>query len=293
MTRLFRAADLTLRGGAVKLPSAETMTPLLLAALLFLSPAVRAESFQAWAARGAREEKRGDDRAALEAYSNALSSWKEGDGVAARARAYCARAALRERGGDDDGALADYSACVEGDKKNAKAWDKRGRLRLKTGRVESALGDFYKAVALDIGFGAAYDDRARAYEAQGEKKFAREDFKRACELGVDAACAKIGQKKKAPKSAAPAVKRPSLAVETAGCRAAVQACADAGAPFGDCVAKAPPCERASGPDCCPASCARAMRKALDSGLSDAESFRGVFQEKRCVVPAPPEAAPTK
>jgi tetratricopeptide (TPR) repeat protein len=267
------------------------MCPLILAVLL-LCPAARAESFQAWAARGARAEKRGDDRAALEAYSNALSSWKDGDGALPRAKAYCARAALRERGGDDDGALEDYTACLDFDKKNPKVWDKRGRLRLKAGRAASAISDFYKAVALDIGYGPAYYDRARAYELQGDKAFAREDYRRACELGVDAACAKAGRKKKKAGDA-PAPKRASSAAETAACRDAAQACADAGATFGDCVAKAPSCERSPAKGCCPASCSKAMHKALDAGLADAAAFRGVFAGPRCTVPAAPPPEPAK
>jgi tetratricopeptide (TPR) repeat protein len=259
------------------------MSPLILAALL-LVPAARAESFQAWAARAAREEKSGDDRAALEAYSNALSSWKDGDGVVARAHAQCARAALRERDGDEAGALEDYSACLDGDKKNFKAWDRRGRLRLKAGRTESAISDFYKAVSLDISYGPAYYDRARAYELQGDKAFAREDYRHACDLGVSAACPKSGRKKK-PRAAA--AKGPTTAAETAACRASAQACADAGAAYGDCVAKAAACERSPASGCCPSACARDMRKALDEGLSDAAAFRGVFAGSLCALPAPP------
>lgn len=249
---------------------------LFLAALLPPTPA-RAESFQAWAARGARQTRRGDDRSALEAYTNALASWKNADGKSARAKVYCARAGLRERAGDAAGATSDYTECLAVETRNARAFDRRGRLRLKAGRVPAALDDFYKSVAADIGYGPAYYDRARAYLRQGDKAFAREDYRRACELGVTAACAKSGRRGAGAKKK----NRPSLAALTASCRAAAQACAHEGATFGDCVAKAPVCERSKAADCCPSACARALRRALDAGRSDAAAFRDVFSGPRC------------
>ena len=74
------------------------MSPLLLLAPLVLASHARAESFQAWAARATRAERRKDYRAALESYSNALTVWKPGDGAKAKARILCSRAGLRERG---------------------------------------------------------------------------------------------------------------------------------------------------------------------------------------------------
>lgn len=249
---------------------------LFITASLLLTPA-HAESFQAWAARGARQARAGDARAALEAYTNALTSWKSADGKAARAKVYCARAELREQAGNDAGATSDYDECLAVQKRNARAFDRRGRLSLKAGRVPAALDDFYKSVAADIGYGPAYYDRARAYSLQGDKKFAREDFRRACELGVTAACPKSGSRRAGAKKKA----RPSPAALAASCRDAAQSCADAGSTFGDCVAKAPVCERSTTAGCCPSACARAMRRALDAGRSDAAAFRDVFSGPRC------------
>ncbi|MDE2490729.1 MAG: hypothetical protein KGM24_07765, partial [Elusimicrobia bacterium] len=170
------------------------MSPRALAAAFLLLLAAplpsRAESFQAWAARAARQEREKEPRQAFESYSNALTVWKPTDGRLARARVYCARAGLRDRRGDEAGALDDYSHCLKTDKKNAKAFARRGELLMKAGRTEDALNDFYKAVALDIRFGRAYADRARAYELRGNKEFAREDYRSACRYGVKSACAK-------------------------------------------------------------------------------------------------------
>jgi tetratricopeptide (TPR) repeat protein len=166
----------------------------------FAAAPARSESFKSWAARGAREEREKDPKAAFSSYSNALTMWEEGDGGAAKAKVLCARSGLREKDGDDAGALSDLSDCLALDKKNAKGFHRRGVLRLKAGKTEEAIGDFYKAVALDIRFAQAYADRARAYESQGEKGFAREDYRHACELGVKASCAKA--KALAPKPSA-------------------------------------------------------------------------------------------
>ena len=173
--------------------------------LLSLSAAAPAgaESFKSWAARGAREEREKDYEKAASSYSNALSSWDEGDGAAAKAKVLCARGGLKERAGDDAGAIEDLAACVALDKKNAKAFHRKGALLLKGGKTAQAISDFDRAVALDISFGAAYADRARAYEQQGETAFAREDHQRACGLGVKASCARakaLAPPKKAGKS---------------------------------------------------------------------------------------------
>jgi tetratricopeptide (TPR) repeat protein len=284
------------------------MSPLAFAVLL-LAAGVRAESFQAWAARGARAESRKDDRAALEAYTSALDAWKDGDGALPRAKVLCARAAVRERSGDDAGAEEDYTSCLETEKKNKKAFDRRGRLRLKAGRTTAAIGDFYKAVALDIDYGEAYADRARAYELQGDRTFAREDYRHACQLGVKRACAegrRASEPKKPPAEAPkpapvdngvvqinkepPAKKAPPkrAAARLEGCRSAVQACADAGPSIGDCVDKAPICERKPGPGCCPQACVNAFRLSAGAGgHSEMDAFRSVFAPgSRCVAPTP-------
>ena len=123
---------------------------LLLAAIIaFLAAADgHAESFKSWAARGAREDREKDPKAAFSSYSNALSMWEEDDGAAGKAKVLCARAGLREKQGDDEGALADLSECLALDKKNAKGFHRRGALRLKAKKTQSAIGDFYRAIAI-------------------------------------------------------------------------------------------------------------------------------------------------
>lgn len=172
----------------------------------FAASQARAESFKSWAARGAREEREKDPKAAFSSYSNALSMWQDDDGGAGKAKVLCARAGLREKDGDDAGSLVDLSDCLALDKKNAKGFHRRGVLLLKTGKTPAAIGDFYRAVALDIRFAQAYADRARAYESQGEMGFAYEDHKNACALGVKASCAKA--KTLAPKTPAKGKKKP-------------------------------------------------------------------------------------
>lgn len=175
----------------------------------FAASQAHAESFKSWAARGAREEREKDSKAALSSYSNALSMWQDDDGGAGKAKVLCARAGLREKDGDDAGALGDLTDCLALDKKNAKGFHRRGVLLLKAGKAPAAIGDFYRAVALDIRFAQAYADRARAYESQGEKGFAYEDYKNACALGVKASCAKAATLK--PKTAAKGKKKPKAA----------------------------------------------------------------------------------
>ncbi len=198
------------------------MSPrLAIAVLLILSAVVQAgaESFKSWAARGSREERERDPKAAAVSYGNALSLWKESDGASAKAKVLCARSLIREKDGDADGAIEDLTNCLAIDKKNAKGFHRRGVLLLEKGDVSSAISNFYKAVALDIRFGQAYADRASAYERQGEAGFANEDYRRACELGVKAACAKLparGKGKPAKAKSPP----PARAAEEAAPKAA-------------------------------------------------------------------------
>ena len=284
------------------------MKPLFLLVLLLPPSAALAESFNAWAARGAREERAKDDKTAFQSYSNALTAWKPTDGGAGKAKVLCARAALRDRGGDEAGALADYTDCVALDKKNARALDRRGELRLKAGKISPAIDDFYKAIALDIRFAAAYADRARAYELQGDRGFAGEDYRRACGLGMKTACVKAEEfapprkagtkaKKAAPVEAVPEshpsapapsaraapkavpVKRASYRPRFADCIDSLQECSDDGNSFGSCVDRAPVCERKAVKGCCPGACRKAFRKALDGGASEAEAYRDIFNPK--------------
>ena len=215
------------------------MTPRALLLVLLFASASHAESFKAWAARASREEREKDDKAAYQSYSNALSSWKESDGTAGKAKVLCARGAMRDKSGDEAGALEDLSACLAIDKKNSKVFDRRGELRLKAGKLSSAIDDFYKAISLNIGFAAAYADRARAYELQGDRGFAYEDYRRACELRVKAACPKA-KELAPPHKASAGKKKPSTA-----------AAAPADAPeadAGETSAKADDAEPAPAPD---------------------------------------------
>lgn len=298
-------------------------------ALCAVVPAAGAESFKAWAARGAREERERDPKAALASYSTALSLWKDGDGPAGKAKVLCARSLLREKDGDAAGALDDLSACLELDKRNAKGFHRRGLMRMKAGMTSRAISDFYRAVALDIGFAQAYADRARAYESQGEIDFAREDYRHACRLGVKAACARakaLGPKtakvrkpapeappepeeppaaapaveeaeeepaapteKAAPPPANPPAPKPSYRPKYRDCLAALEVCVERGDSFGACVRAAPNCDKKPVKGCCPAACLKAYQKASDR--SEAEAYREHFAPgSACGAPPKEEEA---
>jgi len=279
-------------------------TFILILALFTCVPA-GAESFKSWAARGAREEREKDPKAAFSSYSNALSLWDEDDGNAGKAKVLCARAGLREKEGDAAGALSDLSDCLALDKKNSRAFHRRGVLLLKGGKTTAAIGDFYKAVALDIGFGQAYADRARAYESQGEQGFAREDYKNACAYGVKPACAKAkslaakaGSKpkqQKAPDGEAaaepeaeeeelaekPVVKKktpaaPSYRPKYKDCLESLDVCVERGDSFGACVNRAPDCDEKPVKGCCPAACLKAYQKSINNDGSEADAYREHF-----------------
>lgn len=301
------------------------MTARLLLALIiafFAAAHGHAESFKSWAARGAREDREKDPKAAFSSYSNALSMWEEDDGNAAKAKVLCARAGLREKQGDDAGALADLSDCLALGKKNAKAFHRRGALRLKAGKTRAAISDFYRAIAIDIRFAQAYADRAAAYERQSELGFAYEDYRQACRLGVKPACPKAkalapkpaakGEgkaKSKADPEAAPAAEpapeaAPEAAPETPApapkkrssgpayyhpkfkdCLDALDACVDRGDSFGGCVRRAPDCDKKSVKGCCPAACLKAYQKSLNRDRSEAQAYREHFSpDAACGAP---------
>lgn len=303
------------------------MTKIALCAALLLAPlpALAAESlsFRSWKARAERQEREKDLEAAHSSWSNALSTWREPDGKAARAKAWCARAALREKRGDDAGALSDWNDCLQTDKKNHRALHRRGVLRLKAGKRADAMLDFYKAVALDIRYGPAYFDRARAYEEKGDVAFAKEDYKRACELGVKEACGpakslKPGAKPAPPKPARPdepplepvppAPGDPGFSVDPApkapkpakprrlpysprfaDCRQALESCLDDGGSFGACVAARPSCDKQPVKGCCPPPCIKAFQKAAAS-TSEANAFRQHFApDAACAAPPPSDS----
>ncbi|HAZ09103.1 MAG TPA: hypothetical protein DCZ01_11430 [Elusimicrobia bacterium] len=274
------------------------MSPNVLLVLLLLTGPVSAESFQSWAARASREEREKNDTEAVRSWSNALSSWKEVDGKAARAKAFCARGLLREKTGEDAEAVKDYTACLETDQKNAKVFHKRGLLRLKAGKTALAIDDFYKAVAVDIRFGQAYADRARAYESQFEQGFAREDYQRACSLGIKPACAKALKRtfpkrsvktpkpdaspskpaasKTAETTASPAKSNPVYQPRFNDCLHVLDACSESGKTFSACISAAPTCEEKAIKGCCPAACLRLYEKSLNRGSSEASAYREAF-----------------
>ena len=282
------------------------MSPNVLFVLLLLTGPVSAESFKSWASRASREEREKNDAEAVRSWSNALSSWKEVDGKAARAKAFCARGLLREKAGEDAEALKDYTACLETDRKNAKVFHKRGLLRLKAGKPTLAIDDFYKAVAIDIRFGQAYADRARAYASQSEQGFAREDYQRACNLGIKPACANAQKRAspkmrgKTPKPVASPSKPAALKVEAAvplsragivyhprfdDCLHALDACSESGKTFGFCIGAAPTCEEKAIKGCCPAACLRLYEKSLNRGSSEASAYREAFSPgAHCAAP---------
>ncbi len=272
-----------------------------------------AESFKSWAARGAREEREKNPKAAFSSYSNALSLWDKGDGSPAKAKVLCARASLREEKGDEAGAIGDLSACLALDKKNSKAFHRRGLLRLKARRTQAAIGDFYRAIAVDIRFGQAYADRARAYESQSELGFAHEDYSQACRLGVKAACAKAkalapspaarrtgkakpkgpppeedddetaaaeasaAPEEQAPKPApAPSSKPSAYYPRFKDCLASLERCVEKGDSFGACVRRAPDCDAKAVKGCCPGACLKAYQKSLNRDRSEAQAYREHF-----------------
>jgi len=281
---------------------------------LALTPA-RAESFKSWAARGAREEREKDPKAAFASYSNALTLWEAGDGAKSKAKVLCARAELREKQGDDSGAFKDLSDCLKLDKKNSQAFHRRGVLRLNAGKTAAAIGDFYRAVALNIRFAQAYADRARAYEKQGELGFAREDYRLACNYGVKSACAKAKkiapphEKKASKASASPdepedepePAPEPEAAPESAAperssapssyhpkfkdCLAKLDRCIESGNSFGACVRSTPNCDEKAVKGCCPSACLKAYQKALNLDRSEAAAYREYFTPgAACGVP---------
>lgn len=293
------------------------MNPRLTLALIIAvsaAPPLHAESFNSWAARGAREEREKDPQSAVASYSNALSLWDEDDGASSKAKVLCARANLREKDGDDAGAIEDFTGCLALDKKNAKNFHRRGALLIKAGKTAAAIGDFYKAIAIDIRFAQAYADRASAYESQGDSGFAREDWRNACNFGHKAACAKVKEfsPKRAPKAskkkpkAAPAASNDAPPAEAApaeaapaeepveeaapaapapppkkrpkftDCVKALDACVEGGDSFGTCVRKAPDCDKKADKGCCPAACFKAYQKLLNHDRSEAQAFREVF-----------------
>lgn len=290
----------------------------------FAAAPAGAESFQSWAARGAREEREKDPKAAASSYSNALSMWKEGDPAAGKAKVLCARSGLREKDGDATGALSDLSECLALDKKNAKGFHRRGVMLFKGGKADAAISDFYRAVALDIGFAQAYLDRASAYESQGEKGFAREDYRRACDLGLKAACAKAkslspkgapkGKPNAKPKPARSGAEEKPASGETApeetapdepeapakktvppkpsayrpkfkDCVESLDACVEKGESFGACVHAAPNCDAKAVKGCCPAACLKAYQKSINLDRSEAQAYREHFDpDSACGVP---------
>lgn len=164
----------------------------LAAALILLGSQAWADSFPSWAAKAERAERRKDDEAAMQAWSNAIHLWKASDGKKRKAKAYASRAALHEKTQNWVDAAKDLSEAVKLEAKDARVFHRRGVAFLNQSKLSLAISDFYKATALKLDFSEAFFDRARAYELQGEAQFAREDYRVACDLGYKKACAKAG-----------------------------------------------------------------------------------------------------
>ena len=224
------------------------MTRAALAALVGLllagaPPAARADSMAIQTAKAAKALKKNDDAAALEAYSNALRLWTKKDGDKARAALLSDRAAIHERNGDWEAALQDLGKALSLQPKNPRLLHRRGKANLEKGESARALDDFYKAIALDINFRDAYFDRARAYELQGDAKFAREDYRAACRLGNKKACVILNPALAKPKKKSGSPPKPRKKVNFGACLAALEACAQEGGSYSNCVGRAEVCGR--------------------------------------------------
>ena len=189
----------------------------LLVALSLCASPLRAQSFEAWAAKAERSRKTGHDGAALADYTNALRAWTESDGKKPKVKVFLSRADILEKRGRLSDAVKDLSAALSLDRKNAVLFHRRGEVYLKLSNPSRAISDFYKATAINPDLKEAVFDRARAYAILGDLKFAREDYRTACDLGLKKACAlgpgkarryalkkpRAPEPKKAPATAAP------------------------------------------------------------------------------------------
>lgn len=253
--------------------------PAILAGLLLAGAprGARADSMAIQTSKAAKALKRGDDAAALEAYSNALRLWTKKDGAKAKAALLSDRAAVHERGRDWDAALEDLAKALALQPKSPRLLHRRGKANLEKRETARALDDFYKAIALDINFRDAYFDRARAYELQGDAKFAREDYRAACRLGSKKACVILNPSLAQPKGKSGRTKpRPKKKVDFGACLASLEACAQEGGSYSNCVGRAETCGDDARSGCCPAACALSYKKLVDGGKSEAAAFRETF-----------------
>ncbi len=259
--------------------------------LLAAAPAAWADSMAIQTAKAAKALKKGDDAAALEAYSNALRLWTKKDGNKARASLLADRAAVHEKSGDWEAALQDLGKALSLQPKNPRLLHRRGKANLEKGEAARALDDFYKAIALDINFRDAYFDRARAYELQGDAKFAREDYRAACRLGSKKACVILNPALAKPKAKPGRSKpKPKKKVDFGACLAALEACAQEGGSYSNCVGRAEVCGDDAKAGCCPAECSLSYKKQVNGGKSEAAAFRETFNlEAPCGGPAPESA----
>ncbi|HAM34705.1 MAG TPA: hypothetical protein DCP85_02105, partial [Elusimicrobia bacterium] len=171
------------------MPPQRTYTTIALAlTALLLTGYASAQSFLSWSEKAQEAQRRKDDAAALDAWSNALQLWREKDGKDKKSQALRSRAEILDKQGDWKRAVQDLCAAASIEPKNAAIFHRRGRIYLDHDQVSDAISDFYKATALRSNFAAAFHDRARAYEIIGDAEFSREDYATACRLGLKEAC---------------------------------------------------------------------------------------------------------
>jgi hypothetical protein len=261
------------------------------------------QSFESWAAKAERAQKKGESPVAIDYWGNALRIWRPAEGKGRRVKALSARSSLYAATGNAEAALSDLDEALKLDPRNAKILDQRGSLHLSGGRLDAAVSDFYAATKAASGYGPAYFHRAQAYDSQGEKLFAAEDFKTACRLGVKEACAASkaaaaaappstrkggsGGSKPAAETADDAADPPPAGqahskpapVNLAACRAALSACMDRPTSLDICVKKARVCENSPEKGCCPLDCLQLFQRSANDDKSDSELFREIFSPK--------------
>ncbi|UPT73475.1 MAG: hypothetical protein M0D55_16630 [Elusimicrobiota bacterium] len=282
----------------------------------------RAESFKSWAARAAREEREKDSKAAVASYGNALSLWKDSDGLAAKGKALCARSLLREKDGDDAGALSDLSACLAIDKKNAKGFHRRGLLQLKaeksrprsatstrpssstsrsarrtpTARAPTRCKASRCSPARTTSAPAisgsspparrsprAERRRASPPRRRPRRPRRRERAGRGASLGGSAR--RGAPAEEAPKPKPAKAKSSYYSPKYRDCLEALEACVEGGDSFGGCVRAAPNCDKKQVKGCCPAACLKAYQKSINRDRSEAQAYREHFApDAVCGVP---------
>jgi tetratricopeptide (TPR) repeat protein len=251
-------------------------------------------------ARGALRDKDGDEAGALADYTECLAADKT------NAKIFDRRGQLRLKSGKTALSIDDFYKAVAIDIRFGWAYAHRAQAYEVQGDAEFAGEDYRRAC--DLGVKAACPKAkalASARKGKSKKKSADEAEAPAAPAAPEPEAenaAGLGPVEKAPpetpappRTAAPApakAKQRRVAAYSprfGDCLNTLQACADAGAAFGACVGKAPPCEQNAVKGCCPGACLQDYRKALNRGVSEAEAFRDIFSpEANCAAPPKPD-----